>query len=92
MTTNVLKSKRVILLGFVVVAGIVDQIAGTDLLPPLFAKVGPTLSGGFVLAAAARSEPKMRVNCCCFHPTGNSALSHVTPSRITRAGFPAAEQ
>ncbi|WP_174436201.1 hypothetical protein [Azospirillum brasilense] len=43
---NVLKSKKVILFGFVVVAGIVDQIAGTDLLPKLLAQVGPMLIGG----------------------------------------------
>ena len=43
---NVLKSKKLLVLGVVIAAGIVDQIAGTDLLPGLLAKVGPVLVGG----------------------------------------------
>ena len=44
---TILKSKKALALGAaIIVAGIVDHFAGTDLLPKLLAQVGPMLAGG----------------------------------------------
>ncbi|MGY0715334.1 hypothetical protein [Azospirillum argentinense] len=41
---NVLKSKKLVTLGVIVVLGIVDQIAGTDLLSAAWSSLWPTLA------------------------------------------------